>query len=248
MADQRVESGVALVTGASRGLGAAIAKALAAAGHPVAIVDIDRDGADRVAANINASGGRAEVFVADVTDEASVAVLPALVAASLGTVAVLVPNATGAQKAINVFDLRWTDMLDQLRFFMHSPLLLIQAFAPHMAAGRIIMIGSDLANRTEIGMSAYSAAKAAQHSLVRSWARELGPVGITVNAVAPGWIPVERHFGTPSTEIDAYTARVPLGRHGVPDDIAAAVVFLASSAAAFITGEIVTVNGGHRLT
>ena len=96
-------------------------------------------------------------------------------------------------------------------------------------------------------MSAYVAAKGAQLGLTRSWARELGPHGITVNLVAPGWIPVERHTGAAPEELRDYLADVPLGRMGAPDDVAAAVSFLASDAAGFLNGERITVNGGHTI-
>ncbi len=96
-------------------------------------------------------------------------------------------------------------------------------------------------------MSAYVAAKGAQLGLTRSWARELGPFSITVNYVAPGWIPVERHAGSPADGLRRYRDEVPLGRMGVPDDIAGAVSFLASDSASFITGERLTVNGGHTI-
>jgi 3-oxoacyl-[acyl-carrier protein] reductase len=113
--------------------------------------------------------------------------------------------------------------------------------------GRVIHIGSDIFARALPGMSAYVAAKGAQLGLTRSWARELGPAGITVNTVAPGWIPVERHADTPAEELRSYVAEVPIGRLGIPDDVAAAVSFLVSDAAGFLTGQQVTVNGGHTL-
>ena len=94
-------------------------------------------------------------------------------------------------------------------------------------------------------MSAYSAAKGAQFSLTRTWARELGPLGITVNLVAPGWIPVERHAGVDPRHLEAYRNDVPLRRMGTPAEVADVVSFLASDAARFITGERITVNGGH---
>ncbi|MEV5498522.1 SDR family oxidoreductase [Nonomuraea fuscirosea] len=239
-------SNVALVTGASRGLGTVIARRLAADGFAVAVnYSRDRDGAERVAGEIRAAGGTAETFAADVTDESSVAGLVAAVAGRLGPVMVLVANATGPQPSVPVTDLTWQDHLDQLTFFVKSPTLLVQAVLPGMkerGGGRVIQIGSDIVNRKLPGMSAYTAAKAAQHAITEVWAKELGPYGITVNVVAPGWIPVERHTGLDESD---YLAEVPLGRMGTPEDVAAAVAYLASEDGAFVTGQRITVNGGH---
>ena len=243
--------GSVLVTGASRGLGAHIARRLAADGRPVAVNYLpDREDAERVVADIEAAGGRAAAFRGDVTDEDDVTALVAAVQARLGPVAVLVPNATGPQPAIDAVDVTWEDHLRQLRFFVKSPTLLMRAVVPGMRAlggGRIVQIGSDLFERAEPGMSAYSAAKGAQLSLTRTWARELGPWGITVNVVAPGWIPVERHADIDPRYVEQYRREVPLGRMGTPAEIADVVAFLASEGARFITGERVTVNGGHAM-
>ncbi|MEW9554232.1 SDR family NAD(P)-dependent oxidoreductase [Nonomuraea sp. NPDC050783] len=237
---------VALVTGASRGLGAVIARRLAADGFAVAVnFHRDADGAARVVAAIRAEGGTARAFPADVTDEGAVAELAERVAEGLGPAGVLVANATGPQPSVPFAELTWEDHLDQLRFFVKSPTLLVQALLPGMkerGGGRVIQIGSDIVDRRLPGMSAYIGAKAAQHALTEVWARELGPYGITVNVVAPGWIPVERHAGLDPA---GYLAEVPLGRMGTPEDIAAAVAFLASPGGAFVTGQRVTVNGGH---
>jgi 3-oxoacyl-[acyl-carrier protein] reductase len=242
---------VALVTGAGRGLGAAIARALAVERMRVAVNDLPpAANAARVADSIRAAGGVAGVFPADVTDEAGVRDLVREVDYQLGPVDVLVVNATGPQPAIGVENLTWADQLDQLRYFVKSPLLLVQAVLAGMKArggGRIINIGSDLFERAAPGHSAYSAAKGAQLGLTRTWARELGPYGITVNLVAPGWIPVERHAGASREALAAYAADTALRRFGSPADVAATVVFLASPAAAFITGERIAVNGGHTL-
>jgi NAD(P)-dependent dehydrogenase (short-subunit alcohol dehydrogenase family) len=243
--------GSALVTGASRGLGAAIARRLAADGWPVAVNHLpDPEGAERVVAEIVTAGGTAAAFRADATDEAAVAALIPAVRDVLGPVRVLIPNATGPQPVRAALDLTWQDHLDQLLFFVKSPTLLMRAAVPDMrrlGGGRIIHIGSDLPERSAPGMSAYSAAKAAQLSLTRTWARELGPFGITVNVVAPGWIPVERHAGIPADQIEEYRRDVPLGRMGTPDEVADVVAFLASDQSRFMTGERIAVNGGHTL-
>ncbi|MFI7129945.1 SDR family NAD(P)-dependent oxidoreductase [Nonomuraea sp. NPDC050153] len=237
---------VALVTGASRGLGAVIARRLAADGLAVAVnYSRDADGAARVVNEIHAAGGAAEAFDADVTHEPDVAALVAGVAERLGPVHVLVVNATGPQPSVALEDLTWQAHLDQLEFFVKSPTLLVQAVLPGMkehGGGRVIQIGSDIVDRKLPGMSAYIAAKGAQHAITQVWARELGPYGITANVVAPGWIPVERHAGLDESD---YLAEVPLGRMGTPGDVAAAVSFLASEGGAFVTGQRITVNGGH---
>jgi 3-oxoacyl-[acyl-carrier protein] reductase len=240
---------VALVTGASRGLGAAIARRLAADGCAVAVnFRSGADLADQVVNDIRAAGGSAQSFAADITDEAAVAGLADRITQQLGPVTVLVANATGAQPRIPIEDLTWQAHLDQLLFFVKSPTLLLQAVLPAMKArrwGRVIQIGSDIFERALPGMSAYVAAKGAQLGLTRSWARELGPAGITVNLVAPGWIPVERHADAPAEDLHRYLAEIPVGRLGAPDDVAAIVSFLASEAAGFLTGQRITVNGGH---
>ena len=242
---------VALVTGAGRGLGAAIARGLAGAGLAVAVNDLPASpGGTAVVDGIRAAGGRAEFVGGDVTDEGDVASLVGEAQARLGLVDVLVVNATGPQPVVAVEDLTWQDHLDHLRFFVKSPTLLVQAVLPAMKAarsGRVIMIGSDLFERALPGWSAYAAAKGAQLGLTRTWARELGPFGITVNLVAPGWIPVERHADTPAEVRSEYEQEVALRRFGSPDDVAQLVTFLASDAAAYITGERIAVNGGHTL-
>lgn len=245
------ERGSALVTGASRGLGAVMARRLAADGWPVAVnYGANADAAERVVAEIRAAGGTAAAFGADVTDEQGVADLVARVAGELGDVEVLVPNATGPQPLIPVEELTWEAHLDQLRFFVKSPTLLVRAVLPGMKArgrGRVIQIGSDIVERALPNCSAYLAAKAAQLGLTRSWSRELGRHNITVNLVAPGWIPVERHAGASEESLRRYAGDVALRRMGTPDDIAAMVCFLASDSAAFVTGERIAVNGGHTL-
>jgi 3-oxoacyl-[acyl-carrier protein] reductase len=242
---------VALVTGASRGLGAAIARRPAADGHAVAVnYATSASAAGAVVGAIRDAGGTAQAFRADITDGAAVGELITRVGEWSGLVRTLVLNATGPQPNIPLADLSWEDMLRQLDFFAKSPVLLARAVLPGMRAaghGRIIHVGSDVVQGAPPGNSAYVAAKSAQLGLARTWARELGPDGITVNTVAPGWIPVERHAGEPPEALARYVDTVPLGHTGAPADVAAAVAYLASDAGAFVTGAYLTVNGGSVL-
>jgi NAD(P)-dependent dehydrogenase (short-subunit alcohol dehydrogenase family) len=241
---------IALVTGAGRGLGAEIASAMAADGWTVAVNDLTEATAGIAADTINASGGLAAPFGADVTDERAVSELFDRVAATLGPITAVIANASGPQPEVPVEDLAWPEVLRHLEFFAKSPLLLTKAALPGMKAarfGRIIHIGSDLFERGERGWSAYMAGKGAMLGLTRGWARELGQHGITVNLVAPGWIPVERH-GTLTAETEStWQALQAIPRMGTPADVASTVVFLASDKAGFITGERIAVNGGQHL-
>jgi 3-oxoacyl-[acyl-carrier protein] reductase len=242
---------VALVTGSSRGLGAVIARRLAEDGFAVAVNALRGDGqAQEVSAAIRGAGAVAESFCADVTDEGQVGELIAEITGRFGPVDVLVLNATGPQPDALVTEEDWTGHLAQLDFFVKSPVLLGRAVLPAMAArqyGRIVHIDSEVALRPPPGRSAYATAKSAQVGLAFSWARELAPSGITVNTVAPGFVPVERHADVPEHALSAYLASVPAGRMGTPGDIAHAVSFLASEGAGFITGQRIVVDGGRSL-
>ena len=237
------------MTGAGRGLGAGIAAALADDGYAVAVNDLPgSSGAADVVAAIRARGGTAATAPGDAADADDVQRMTAEIAGRWGHVDAVVANASGPQPVIGVDELTWSDMEGHLALFVRSPMLITQAVLAGMRAagrGRIVLIGSDLVERALPGWSAYAAAKAAMIGLTRTWARELGPDGITVNLVAPGWIPVERHADTPADERESYVAEVPAGRFGTPADVAAVVTFLCSDAAAFVTGQRIGVNGGH---
>lgn len=249
MSDQKPLSGhVALVTGSSKGLGAGIARCLGAAGAKVvvnAFNDISRG--EEVAAEITAKGGEALAIRADVSKESDIRALLEQSGNELGPVDIIVPNATPPQpqKPIEEYDEDfYRSMLD---FFVMSPFLLAQAAIPGMKErgwGRIINITSEVFALSVPNFSAYVGAKGGQIGWSRSMAKELAPFNITVNMVAPGWIPVERHANDPQEDKDGYLAMVPAGRWGTPEDVGNAVKFFALEESGFVTGQTLHVNGG----
>ena len=241
----------ALVTGASRGLGAEIAKQLGTAGWEVAVnCSKDLARAATVVSQICNAGGRATVARFDVTNREQVAAGLANIAERLGPVDLVVNNASGPQPILPLELQTWEHYLEQLDFFVGAPLFILQALLSDWRSrksGRVINIGSEVVNIGSPNFGHYVTAKAAMLGMTRSWAAELGPDNITVNLVAPGWTPVERHADATLLELENYKKLVPLGRMGTPSDIASLVVYLASPAADFITGQIFSVNGGRTL-
>lgn len=239
----------ALVTGASRGLGRSIAEKLATAGHRVVVNYFSSaKEAGEVVDAIRSNGGEAIAMKADVRDPTQVGELVAASHRAFGSLDIVVHNATGPQPMKPLENYTWNDFQDQLDFFVKAPVLLTQATITAMRRarwGRIILIGSEVVDLGNADFSAYVAAKGAMIGLTRSWAREFGPSQVTVNLVAPGWIPVERHAGTPAAALTNYAQAVPLRRQGVPDDVGASVVYLASEGAGFVTGQCLSVNGGN---
>jgi 3-oxoacyl-[acyl-carrier protein] reductase len=239
----------ALVTGASRGLGAAIALELGARGAKVAVnYFAKQDRAEQLCEQIKKQGGEAAAFYADVRLEADVEQMIRAVNETFQQVDIAVINATGPQPFLTIEEQTWERYLDQLEFFVKSPLLVLQQVVAGMKSrgyGRIIQIGSEVFEIGNPKFAHYVAAKAAQLGQTRSWARELGASGITVNLVAPGWIPTERHLHSTQAEMNAYTAGVPMKHMGTAEDVANTVAFLASDAGRFITGQKISVNGGN---
>ncbi|MEE2887444.1 MAG: 3-oxoacyl-ACP reductase family protein [Planctomycetota bacterium] len=239
---------VALVTGSTRGLGRAMANALGRAGAKVAFNYYNDEGtADRALNEFVAEGLEGILVRGDITDPADVERVVGEIGERLGPVDILVPNATCAQPMELIEDYDWETYQRMIDFFVKSPFLLTRACLPHMKQqgwGRIINICTTAFVAGKPVFSAYVAAKGGQVGMSRSLASELAPFGITVNMVSPGWIPVERHADEPQAAKDAYRDRIPTGRLGVPDDVGGAVVFLASEAASFVTGQNINVNGG----
>ena len=242
-----MRGGSAVVTGAGGGLGAHLARRLADDGWPVVVDDVDVEAARRTAAAITASGGRALAVGADATDPDAVAAVVERAGEELGPVLVTVANASGPQGGVPLEELSWDHLLRHLEFFAKSPLALVRAALPHMRAagwGRVVHIGSDLFERGDPGWSAYMAAKGAMLGLTRGWALDLGRHGITVNLVAPGWIPVERHGQVPAEQERSWLQRQAVPRWGTPADVAGAVSYLVSEEAGLVTGQRLVVNGG----
>ncbi|MBL9122838.1 MAG: 3-oxoacyl-ACP reductase FabG [Planctomycetaceae bacterium] len=239
---------VALVTGSTTGLGRAIAIGLGRAGAKVAMNYFrNAERAERAFADFQAQGCQGKLFRADASQELDVDHLARHVAEQLGPIDILVVNATPDQPLLPIEQYTWRHYETMLDFFIKSPYLLTRACLPHMKQqrhGRIINITSEVFDRGVGNFSAYVSAKGGQVGFTRSMATELAPFNITVNQVAPGWIPVERHANDPQTEKDAYRALIPMNRWGTPEDVAGAVVYFASDEAGFVTGQCLSVNGG----
>ena len=235
----------ALVTGASRGIGAAIALALAEKGADVAITyEKSADRAAEVVRAIEAKGRRAFAIQADSADAAAVKRSVASAVDALGGLDILVNNA-GIARAAAVADMDLSDIDALLAVNVRAVVLASQAAIPHLpTGGRIVSIGSCLGERVPFGgTTVYSMTKSALLAFNRGLSRELGPRDITVNLVQPGPIDTDMN---PADGAQAETIRAltSLGRYGTPEDIAAAVAFLASPAARQITGSVITVDGG----
>jgi 3-oxoacyl-[acyl-carrier protein] reductase len=239
---------VALVTGSSTGLGKAMATCLGLAGAKVAVNYAHATPrAEGAVAELRAAGIVADLFRADVTSEPEIDSMFTAIETTLGPVDIVVMNATPAQPLRPIEEYDWAFHQQMLDFFVKSPYLLARRALPGMKArqhGRLINITSEVFLLGVAPFSAYVAAKGGQTGWSRSMCHELAPFGITVNMIAPGWIPVERHEHDPQEQKDAYLATVPMGRWGAPEDVGWAAAYLASDEASFVTGQTIAVNGG----
>ncbi|MFP5451078.1 MAG: 3-oxoacyl-[acyl-carrier-protein] reductase [Thermoleophilia bacterium] len=238
---------VALVTGASRGIGAACARALAAAGYDLAVgYAADGAGAEATAAAVRALGRSASVHQADVADEAQAAGLVEAAEEELGPLDAVVLNAgiTRDGLAVRMTADDWNAVIDTNlsgAFFTARPALRGML---RRRAGSIVAVSSIVGLIGNPGQANYAAAKAGMIGMVRALAREAGGRGVRVNAVAPGYITTDMTAGLTDEHRDALLSSTPLGRLGTPEDVAAAVAFLCSDDAAFITGAVLPVDGG----
>jgi len=236
---------VAIVTGASRGIGRAIARRLASRGASVVAAARAEHAAD-VVAEIGAAGGRAEAANVDVTDRASI---DAMVAGALerhGRVDILVNNAGIArdQLLLRMKDADWDAVLatNLTAAFACSQAVLRPMIKQR--AGRIIAISSVVGQAGNAGQANYAASKAGLIGFAKALALEVASRGVTVNIVAPGLIETDMTRAITGGAHEAWAAKIPLGRLGTPEDVAAAVCFLASDEASYITGQVIAVNGG----
>jgi len=243
----RLRDKVAIVTGASRGIGRATALALAAEGARVIVnFNARADAAEQVVAEIVAAGGQATARQADVGDFAQAEALVKSTIQSDGDLHILVNNA-GITRDGLILTMSEADWDDVLRTNLKSTFACSKPAVRHMLRrryGRIVNITSVAGQIGNPGQTNYSASKAGQIGFTRSLAREVASRNITVNAVAAGFIETEIWSGVPPEAQQALLGMIPLGRKGTVDDIARAVVFLASDDASYITGHVLSVDGG----
>ncbi|MQY27628.1 SDR family NAD(P)-dependent oxidoreductase [Nocardia aurantia] len=243
----------AIVTGGGSGIGRAIAHRLAEDGMLVTVLDLNAEAAERVTAEITEKGHRAAALGGvDVSDRAQVNAAVRHVRDTAGPATVLVNNAgiTGFKRFLNISDDEWDRIL---AINLSGPFYLTQAVVPDMVAagwGRVVNISSSSAQSGQQFMTHYVASKAGLIGLTKSLALELGPAGITVNTIPPGFVDTpmlrdsEEH-GLLGGTVDQHADRTPVRRAGRPDDIAAACAFLCSEEAGYITGQVIGVNGGR---
>ena len=250
MTDIQQGGRVALITGASRGIGAAVARLLASRGMRVVVnYRSSRDKADDVVASIRSAGGEAMAVQADVRDRSAVLGMVEQVRAAMGEVEVLVHNAL-IPYAIKSFDeISWDELGGKLEQEMRAAFLMTKAVVPGMTArgyGRIVYLGTVLGRRPREGMIALGTAKAALSQFARFVALEMGPRGITVNVVAPGPV-ADTTIGKAALDKEQrqrQAEQTALGRIASPDDVARAIAFYAGDDSEFITGTTAPVNGG----
>jgi 3-oxoacyl-[acyl-carrier protein] reductase len=241
-----LEGRVALVTGASQGIGKGCAIALAKAGAAVAVVARNEQKLAETVAEVTAAGGKAAAFKLDVSNEEEIKATVKAIVAQFGRLDILVNNA-GITRDQLMMRMKRADWDDVVATNLTAPFLLTQACVSTMLKqryGRIINITSVNGQMGAPGQANYAASKAGLIGLTMSAARELASRNITANAVAPGWIETAMTSDLSAELREAMLKQVPLGRVGTDRDVAAAVCFLASEEAGYITGEVLKVNGG----
>lgn len=242
----RLHDKVAIVTGSARGLGKAMVLKMVAEGAKVVVTDINLEACQAVKAEIEAAGGTALAIKCDVTNREEVTALVEETVKAFGKVDILVNNAgiTRDAQMIKMTDDNWDAVMNTNLKSMFICSQLASQPMIQQGYGRIINISSIAGQEGNFGQANYSAAKAGAIGLTKTLSKELGRKGITVNVVAPGFIMSEMSAAIPEKIKEQLIARIPLNRAGQPEEIASAVAFLASDEAAFISGQVLSVNGG----
>lgn len=238
---------VALITGGSRGIGAAVAQALATAGAAIAVCARNGEAAAATASAIAAHGGQALGVAADVSRAEDAERLVKACLERFGRLDILVNNAgiTRDGLVLRMKDGDWSDVLAvNLNGAFYCARAALRAILKQKQSGRIINIGSVVGSMGNAGQANYVTSKAGLIGLTKALAREVAARGVTVNLVAPGFIETDMTTNLPDAVKETYRGQIPLGRFGTAADVAAAVAFLASDEAAYITGQVIHVNGG----
>ncbi len=242
---KRLEGQYAFITGAGKGIGKAVASLFAEEGATVFLLDILNE-VDEVADEIRGQNLKAESFVVDVRDRQKLQSLVESIISRYGRIDILINNAgiIRDRTFLKMSDDEWHDVMD---INLNSVFTITKLILPHMKEsgyGRIVSASSINGYVGTFGQTNYSSSKAAIMGFTKSLAKEVGKYGITVNAVAPGFIQTDMTASMPAAVIEAGMAAIPVGRAGQPEDVAHAYLFLASREAGFVNGEILNVNGG----